>query len=380
MRLKRTIAAAFAVLLFGVAFAAGPACATGAACAEGASAPLEREAMLSVVKGLFAACAGTTVDAEVAFRKTADADEVAAHLDALADYRARTLPWLISALTPLDTTGLEVAPRVEDARLTEGLSLADGGPYTLAYAENDSYAAFFSSDTGAAYLDVLAQLGAEDQAACLALTQQAAAQWLAEIDHAKLSEINGDYVCWLYGPDTQIDYPVVQHAGNDYYLNHLFNHEQNAAGTLFIDYRNLPDFGDPNTLLYGHHMRNGSMFKSIEAYTDRGTFEARPYLLLYTPDALYLIEIFSGYTTDSSDPCYDIAISSDEDKLAFIERALRMSDFDAHLSPALEDRFVTLSTCAYRFENARYVGIGRLRRLYAILPVPPVEIAADSVQ
>ena len=139
MWLRRMMAAAFAVLmLFGAAFAAGPAF------AEGASAPLEREAMLSVVKGLFAACAGTTVDAEVAYRKSADADEVAAHLEDLADYRARTLPWLISALTPQDTTGLEVAPRVEDARLTEGVSLADGGAYMLAYAQNDSYAAFLS--------------------------------------------------------------------------------------------------------------------------------------------------------------------------------------------------------------------------------------------
>ena len=375
MRLRRMIAAAFAVLML-----FGAACAAGTACAEGASAPLEREAMLSVVKGLFAACAGTTVDAEVAYRKSADADAVAAHLEALADYRARTLPWLISALTPQDTTGLEVAPRVEDARLTEGVSLADGGAYTLAYAQNDSYAAFFSSDTGAAYLDTLALLGAADQASCLALTQRAIEQWLAEIDHEKLSAINGDYVCWLYGPDTQIDYPVVQHEGNDYYLNHLFNHEQNAAGTLFIDYRNLPEFDDPNTLVYGHHMRNGSMFKSVEAYTDRGTFEARPYQLLYTPDALYLIEIFSGYTTDSSDPCYDIAISSDEDKLAFIERALLKSDFDAYLFPALEDRFVTLSTCAYRFENARYVALGRLRRLYSILPEITLENTDEFVQ
>lgn len=370
MRLKRIIAALFAALLMVVS-----------AFAEGVSPePMAREAMLSVVETLFAACAGTTVEAEVALRKSADADEVAAHTAALADYRARTLPWLISALTPADTTGLEVAQRVEDARLAEGKSLADGGPYTLAYTENDAYAAFFSSDTGAAYLDALAPLGGVDQASCLALTQQAVSQWLAEIDHAKLRAINGDYVCWLYGPDTQIDYPVVQHSGNDFYLNHLFSGEQNAAGTLFIDYRNLATFEDPNTLVYGHHMRNGSMFKSIEAYTDRGTFEARPYLLLYTDSALYLIEIFSGYTTDSSEPCYDIAISSDEDKLAFIDRALRMSDFDAYLAPAVEDRFVTLSTCAYRFENARYIGIGRLRLLYEILPVLPEENVPENVQ
>lgn len=372
MRMKRIIAALFAALLMAVS-----------AFAEGASPePMAREAMLSVVETLFAACAGTTVEAEVAYRKSAPADEVAAHTAALADYRAHTLPWLISALTPADTTGLEVAQRVseQEAHLAEGVSLADGGPYTLAYTENDAYAAFFSSDTGMAYLNVLSQLGAADQASCLALTQQAVVQWLAEIDHAKLRGINGDYVCWLYGPDTQIDYPVVQHEGNDYYLNHLFSGEQNAAGTLFVDYRNLATFEDPNTLVYGHHMRNGSMFKSIEAYTDRGTFEARPYLLLYTPDALYLIEIFSGYTTDSSEPCYDIAISSDEDKQAFIDRALRMSDFDAYLTPALEDRFVTLSTCAYRFENARYIGIGRLRLLYEILPVISEENEPENVQ
>ena len=323
-------------------------------------AALGREEALGVVQALFAAAAGTTLEQEQALRAGADGETILAHTQALAAYREGALPWLMAALAPELTLldGTQEAPQ----EIPDGTP--DEAPGPLVQSVEKTYAAYrllADTQTGRAYQQTLQALGAQSEEEALALTRAAAGQWLGEIDHGQLRAINGDYVCWLYGPDTPIDYPVVQGTDNAYYLDHLFSGEPNAAGTLFLDCRNLPDFGDPNTLIYGHHMRNGSMFKAVEAYHDPGVFEARPYLLVCSESALYLLEIFAGYITTSDDPCYEIAISDEADKAAFVDRALRRSEFDAGLTIGALDSFVTLSTCAYRFENARYLAIGRLR-------------------
>jgi len=219
-------------------------------------------------------------------------------------------------------------------------------------------------------------MGAEDMDACLALTKEICAQWMTEIDHEMLAEMNGDYRCWIYAPGTQIDYPVVQGEDNSRYLKRLFNGERNSAGTLFVDYRNLPDFQDPNTLIYGHHMRNDSMFGTLTDYAEQTYYEGHPIMLVMTPDEIFLLEIFAGYTTSDKDHCYDIAISDEEDMAAFIEEAVRKSDFVSGVQVQTTDRLVTLSTCAYAFEDARYILIGR------IVPVwdAGMEEAEDEIQ
>ena len=264
-----------------------------------------------------------------------------------ADYRARTLPWLMAAFegegpveVPLPTATPE--PEIED-----------------------------ETGKGAAYLALMQSMGGETMDECLQITRDTCEMWLMQVDHAMLTEMNPDYRFWLYAPDTQIDYPVVQGADNSAYLHRLFNGEPNAAGTLFIDYRNLPDFRDPNTLVYGHHMRNDSMFGALTDYADQTYFDAHPLMLIITPTEIALLEIFAGYTTDKRDHCYDIAISDDEDMLNFAVEAAEKSDFVSGVEIAPGDRLVTLSTCAYAFENARYILIGRLITLREIPPEDP---------
>ena len=192
------------------------------------------------------------------------------------------------------------------------------------------------------------------------MTRQLCRAWMAEVDHEALAAMNGDYACWLYAPGTQIDYPVVHGEDNSRYLSTLFNGEKNASGTLFIDYRNLADFADPNTLIYGHHMRNDSMFGQINDYQEQAFYAAHPYMLVMSGKEIAVIEVLAGYTTSSSDHCYDIAISDEEDMEAFVETARGKSDFTSGVEVSGSDRLVTLSTCAYAFENARYIVIGRL--------------------
>ena len=86
------------------------------------------------------------------------------------------------------------------------------------------------------------------------------------MDFAPLQERSPNIKGWLFAEGTNVDYPVVQTDNNDYYLTHLYNGEANASGALFLDYRNNGLFMDQNTVIYGHHMQNGSMFGSLNLY------------------------------------------------------------------------------------------------------------------
>lgn len=310
---------------------------------------LSSEEVHALVESLFLAAAGVKEWGELTLWKSLTAAEQEARGTENAAYRALTREWLLAALSAEDASADESAePAITTA---------------------DCYAALADNAFGAAYLAELVPLGGTDADSTLAVTRAVLRRWLDEIDPEKLRDINADYQCWIYAPDTPIDYPVVQCANNSYYLSRMFNRKSNPAGTLFMDYRNLPDFADPNTLIYGHHMRDGSMFESLTDYDAPGYFEAHPFMLIIREDAIDLVEVFAAYVTDSKDPCYDIALSDEADMCNFITHALDKSDFEANLDvdPAA-DRLVTLSTCAYVFDNARYVVIGRLTEVSTVLP------------
>ena len=296
-------------------------------------AEFTKDAAREIVEALLAAVAGTSFDDEQRLRAELTEAECLERSAALADYRARTLPWLCAAL------GQE---------LTDTQVLADG------------YAAMQERESGRAYLELMAGFGCNGQQACMEGTMQACQSWLGGIDAAALSQINPDYACWLYCPDSPIDYPVVQGEDNFTYLHRLFNGERNACGTLFIDCRNLTDFQDPNTLIYGHHMRNGSMFKSITYYADQAWYDSHPYMLLISAREIAVLELFAGCTTSKRDACYDVALSDADDLRAFAEEVKGKSDFASGVEIRPGDRLVTLSTCAYAFRGARYVVVGRI--------------------
>lgn len=302
-----------------------------------------------LVEALFAAAAGTTADAEKTARAGMTDEETAARTQALADYRRLSEVWLTAALAPDPEPDAAPAPTATPAP-----------EETPAPTLDEAFYALSEHEIGRAYLSLLS---AQDAAGCLEETRTAVNRWLDTIDADALTEMNADYACWLYAPDTPIDYPVVHGEDNDYYLHRLFNGEHNACGTLFIDYRNLGDFQDPNTLLYGHHMRNGSMFKAITYYADQAYFDSHPFMLIVTPEKRYVLELLAGYTTSKRDHCYDIAISDESDMAAFVEEARAKSNFLSAVEVRPGDHLVTLSTCAYAFENARYIAIGRLNEV-----------------
>lgn len=345
-------------------------------------AKLPSEEIHEIVEAMFLASAGVKEWNEIELWKTFKVKaEKEARSAENAAYRADTLPWLVEAYAPgnrpTPVPGSESTAEKEAVRptatpipaptitpaptATPDPNATPAPESTPEWQPEDGMAAYESNEFGVAFLELLAPLGGTDAESCIAVTQAVIQRWLAEIDHDKLYGINEDYECWLYAPATPIDYPVVQCGNNSYYLNRLFNRQSNPAGTLFMDYRNLPDFRDPNTLIYGHHMRDSSMFHSLTDYETEGFFEAHPFMVVIDADEIYVVEIFAGYVTDGSDHCYDIAISDEEDMRQFVTSAEKKSDFDSHVEiDCKKDHLVTLSTCAYNFENARYVVIGRL--------------------
>lgn len=325
-----------------------------------APADMTPEEIRAFVELMFDAAAGTTVELERELRREMTEEEIQAQNAANAEYRARTLPWL-RAVFMKEMPQEILTGRAEPLPSPAPTDLPDIEQEMLpVYTTVDSCAAFEETAAGREYLAALDGMGGGNREMGLLISQEICRMWMDQVDHERLRAINSDYVGWIYAPGSPIDYPIVHGEDNSHYLKRLFNGEKNSAGTLFIDYRNLSDLQDPNTLVYGHHMRNNSMFGTLTDYVDQAYFEGHPLMLMMNEKEIFLLELFAGYTTSDQDHCYDIAISDENDMTAFIEEAERKSDFTSGVHVKATDRLVTLSTCAYVFEDARYILIGRL--------------------
>lgn len=184
------------------------------------------------------------------------------------------------------------------------------------------------------------------------------------VDFSALEAVDGRVAGWLYGEGTALNYPVVAGTDNAYYLNHLPDGTRNACGTLFVDCENAPDFSDRNTVIHGHHMKNGSMFGELERYREQAYYEAHPRLYLLTEAGDYRLDLVAGYTTRAGGEGYEKRFADEAAFLSFVERARAQSDFAAPVAVSAGDRLVTLSTCAYAFANARYILLARLVPLF----------------
>lgn len=181
------------------------------------------------------------------------------------------------------------------------------------------------------------------------------------IDFAGLKEINEDCVAWIYIKDTAINYPVVQGSDNSYYLKHLIDGKWNSAGCIFLDSRVNADVSDRHSIIYGHHMKDGTMFSGLTKYKKQDYYEQHPEGLLITPEYTYRIEFFAGYVASVEDPAWKISFESDEEFEAWVKDAKERSWFESPFSPAVTDRVLTLSTCSYEFDNARFVLLGVIK-------------------
>lgn len=174
----------------------------------------------------------------------------------------------------------------------------------------------------------------------------------AGIDWAALRAVNGDVIAWLSCDGTPLDYPIVQTQDNSFYLRHLLDGSPNPAGTLFVDYRNAGDFTDQNTVIYGHNMKDKSMFGSLLGYRDQEYWAAHPSLTLHIGDACYELQVAAAFVRNVDG--YDVPFSfeSDEEYLAYLQQARQFPAGAGAAEPAPGDRLVTLCCCPD--ENAKH--------------------------
>lgn len=176
-----------------------------------------------------------------------------------------------------------------------------------------------------------------------------------EVDFEKLEGINPDIVGWIYLEGSRINYPIVQSEDNQYYLKHLFDRSSNNSGCIFLDFRNNSDFTDRHSIIYGHHMKNGTMFTGLDAYKNQEYYDEHPRILLMMPEQNYVIEIFSGYVASVEDDSWQVDFLAEGDFEEWLGEIKERSCFVSENTPAVTDRIITLSTCSYEFNNARFV-------------------------
>lgn len=180
------------------------------------------------------------------------------------------------------------------------------------------------------------------------------------IDFDALKKSCPDVVGWIKIDGTQIDYPIVQGENNQFYLNHLPGGAQNSAGSIMMDIACRADFGSGITILHGHNMRSGAMFGNLDLYYKADYFAEHPVVRLATPDGEYVAQIFAGYTVDGETFGYPSGFATEAEFDAFVADARRKSNFTADVDVKWGDRLLLLSTCAYSFENARFVVLAKL--------------------
>ena len=182
----------------------------------------------------------------------------------------------------------------------------------------------------------------------------------SKADFNALAEINPDVTGWLILDGTVINYPIVQGTDNEYYLHHLFTGEANNTGCIFMDVDNAKDFSDRNTILYAHHMRNGSMFAELEGYRKQDYYETHKELLLQTPTQNYRVQPFAGLLTDGYSDYIQLEFADDESFLSYVNNMIASSTFQSDVKIGPEDRILTMSTCRYDVENGRYAVFAKL--------------------
>lgn len=168
------------------------------------------------------------------------------------------------------------------------------------------------------------------------------------VDFKALKNINEDVVGWIYIEALDdVSYPVVQGTDNETYLHTTFEKNQNSAGAIFVDCKNSRDFSDCNTIMYGHNMKNGSMFGQLKKFIrNQETYEKSKYFWILTPEKNYRYEILSVYTTQVNSDTYMLFRDPSDVFQKYLDTIKSRSEIPTDgTALTSKDRIVTLSTC-----------------------------------
>lgn len=181
-----------------------------------------------------------------------------------------------------------------------------------------------------------------------------------EIKFKKLCKRYPDVIAWLYCKGTIINYPVARGKDNDWYLHRTLDGKWNGAGTLFVDKDNENPFEDFLTIIYGHHMRDGSMFGSLVKYRNPEYYQEHKVLRLYTPEKNYNIKVIGSCTIPGMSERYKFVFQDDAEKQEYLDWIDQNTETICDEHATVDDRIVMLSTCTYEFDDARFALFGKL--------------------
>lgn len=185
------------------------------------------------------------------------------------------------------------------------------------------------------------------------------------INFTELWKINKDIYAWIEVPNTSVDYPLLQSETDDsYYLSHNVYNEYALAGSIYTESLNSKDFSDPNTLIYGHNMLNGSMFASLHNFRDPDFFAENEYIYIYLPERTLTYKIFSAYEYDDRHILYSFNFNNEETYQKYLDYAQNPTSSITYntrdLGVTTDDKIITLSTCMDNIDTSRYLVQGVL--------------------
>ena len=184
------------------------------------------------------------------------------------------------------------------------------------------------------------------------------------VDFTELQAVNPEVIGWIRIGAINVSYPVAQAADNDFYLHRTFKKVDNFAGCIFENCENSPYFTDQNTIIYGHNMKNGSMFGRLGQFSQQATLDRNPYFWIFTPHAIFQYRIFSSSVVSKSGDPYAVRFR-EADFAEFINRSASTSEINCgNVSVTTSDRLVTLSTCTGD-DSTRRIVQGVLVQIYA---------------
>lgn len=178
------------------------------------------------------------------------------------------------------------------------------------------------------------------------------------VNFDELMKMNPDTIGWIrFHPEpSQISYPIVKGKDNSEYLKKTFSANENTLGAIFLNVDNNADFMDKNTIIYGHRMKDGSMFRHLQDYEEKSFWESNPYFYIYTPDGREITyHIYSAGQVEDTSDTYLTSFESEEAYQSFLNMTKEASLYDTGVELNAQSAIVTLSTCTSASDNHRFV-------------------------
>ncbi len=165
-----------------------------------------------------------------------------------------------------------------------------------------------------------------------------------------LHDINPEIVGWISIDDTKINYPILQSENNTDYLDRNYKGEESRAGSIFMDYRNHVAFGNRNMILYGHDMKDGSMFRHLEKFTEEDFYHNHPEIYYDTLYDSFDAEVFAVYYTTTDFDYIQTDFTSVDEYGSLLNEIKARSMFESDIDIDENDQILTLSTCDYTLD------------------------------